>query len=1071
MDVLALIISLLIGLLSGFYLGRTPDKESDRVQVNKEVEKERQIRNQTQNQTQVDCQDPDGTIWNKQTRNDSNGSVEGNASAKKPANWLDSGIRTSEKTDTSMGTRPGQWSSSSYTSSPSLDSPLEVYADEAAVRNNIIDNGKGNVEGALTVMNQVGQAVITEMFLSKAVNVPPPMPSHASPVGGPIESTKSVEMIPLLRETSERLVVPPHRFEVSASSRRKKLVIVSLNLPINAFRNESGAWTVEWDQPRSDHMTPNLKMLTETMDVTWVGWPGVFVPKAEEDDFSELLEKFNCRPVFITQDLKLLFFDKCCKEILWPLLHYRMPASNVSFAKDWDLVWQGYTTANMLYSKQVSAFLENYNEMVWIHNYHLCLVPSFLRKKYPRAKVGFFLHTPFPTSDVFRCLPGRANILRGILCADLVGFHTYDYARHFLSSVKRVLDLEVETLPGGSLGITTNGRAVTIRISHVGIHSSIYSSTALLTSVEQRRNEIKAKYAGRTIILGFDEYDLVKGTILKFHAYEQFLAAHPEFRKSVVLLEIILGSFNAADEKLKLRAQVMEQVKLIQEKYGEEVLQLIEPPAGKMTLELNELVAYYGAAAVGLFTTFWDGLNIIPYEFTASQTESNPGALIVSEFMGCSRSLSGVLRVNPWKLDEVSDSIATALSMEETERKANHRRRYNYVMNHTLESWAYGFLSELEKSAQYCDELNLVQVGWGSNVSLIGLRKNFHHLNLEDVNMNFRHSHRRVLILDYDGTLTSETDRYLCRPSETLLKNLQTLCNDSRNVVFIISGRERKVLVDWFSSVKNLGLAPEKGCYIRWPGTEQWLMTHGVNARDWKDIALNLIQQYTDRTDGSYIEDKESAIVWHFEGADPEYGRMQASELAKFLQGVLSLHQVDVVKYDYNRILEVKPKGINKGMTTKAILHRLAKEVRDEIQQGLVKNPFFVLCVGDDRSDEDMFLALSASSPILQELTITRLGLESSSESIIIAPIVYTCCVGLKPSNASHYLHDPQEVLGVIEALTNSQHDSSDFALPIGLERRASQMDTSRPSALGGKIMRSGKGGVSNLAALGRMGN
>lgn len=272
----------------------------------------------------------------------------------------------------------------------------------------------------------------------------------------------------------------------------------------------------------------------------------------------------------------------------------------------------------------------------------------------------------------------------------------------------------------------------------------------------------REKYQGRCIIVGFDEYDLVKGTMLKFLAYEEFLSSHPELRKSVVLLEIINGSFNAATEKLELRKQVMEQVANIKKRFGDDVLQLIEPAEGKLSLDLIDLVAYYRAASVGLFTSFWDGLNIIPFEFTASQDEMNPGALIVSEFMGCSRALSGVFRVNPWKLSEVSEAIVTALAMDEEERRDNHRRRYNYVMNHTLESWAYGFLSDLEKSAEYCEDLNLVQVGWGSNVSLIGLRKNFHHLSPEDINIQFRQAHGRILIFDYDGTLTSETDRYVC---------------------------------------------------------------------------------------------------------------------------------------------------------------------------------------------------------------------------------------------------------------------------------------------------------------------
>jgi trehalose 6-phosphate synthase/phosphatase len=652
---------------------------------------------------------------------------------------------------------------------------------------------------------------------------------------------------------------------------RRRLVIVSFHLPITARKDAStGKWSVEWDAVRSNHMTPNLRMLNKHADVSWVGWPGVFVPRAEEEEFSDMLEKLQCRPVFLTPELKEAFFDRCCKGVVWPLLHYRMPTSDANFAKSWDAMWQSYTTANMLYSKQVSAIVENERDAIWIHNYHLFLLPSFLRKKMPRAKIGYFIHTPWPTSDVFRTLPGRANILRGILCSDLIGFHTYDYARHFLSSVKRVLDLEVESLPGGSLGVTYNGRAVCIRISHVGIPAEIYEEITAQAAVQQRSEQIRRENGGRAIIVGVDELDLVKGTLLKFQAFERFLAMHPEYRKHVVLVEVISGSYNTAQEQMVVRDQVMQEVSNIRRLYGDDVIRIVEPPAGKLWPELGELVAIYRAATVGLISTFWDGLNIIPFEFTASQDEHNPATLIVSEFMGCSRALSGVLRVNPWKLEEVSDAIHSALQMDPEERRGNHRRRHRYVMNHTLEAWANGFLQDLDKAAKHCDDLNLVQVGWGSNVCLIGLRKNFVHLDAGDINFHFRRASKRLMIFDYDGTLTSETDRYLCRPSDKLLSHLQALCRDPRNVTFIMSGRERKVLSHWFSSVRGLGLASEKGCFIRWPGSEQWQVTHGVKAHEWKPIALDLITQYTERTDGSYIEDKESAIVWHYEAADPE---------------------------------------------------------------------------------------------------------------------------------------------------------------------------------------------------------
>lgn len=914
--------------------------------------------------------------------------------------------------------------------------------------------------------------------LLDAAFVPPPVSPRNSSSSSSLSSSSSIEFPPSLSASGANSSddttspSPTSTFSFIEDGRRRRLVIVSLHLPISAQKGPDGQWSIEWDNPRSDHMTPNLRMLTETMDVTWVGWPGVFIPKSEEDEFTDLLEKFNCRPVYLTPELKEMFFDRCSKGLLWPLMHYRMPTTDPDFAKNWDTLWQAYTTANMFYSKQVSAIVESDRDFIWVHNYHLFLVPSFLRKKMPRARVGFFLHTPFPTSDVFRAVPGRANILRGILCSDLIGFHTYDYARHFLSSVRRVLDLEVESLPGGSLGVTYNGRAVCIRISHVGIPSEIYQQASVSEVVLARVEEIRKQFAGRKIVLGVDDYDIVKGTLLKFQAYERFLSTHPEYRREIVLVEIISNSYNSQAEKNLLRQQVMEEVENIHRLYGKDVLHIVEPPSGKFIMDVNELVAYYRSAHVGLISTFWDGLNLIPYEFTACQDEQNPAALIVSEFMGCSRSLSGVLRVNPWRLEEVSDAIVSALTMEPEELKGNHRRRCKYVMNHTLKSWAEGFLQDLEKAAKHCEDLNLVQVGWGSNVCLIGLRKNFQHLEADDINFNFRRANRRVLIFDYDGTLTSETDRYLCRPSDQLLGHLQNLCSDPRNIVFIMSGRERKVLSDWFSSVKNLGLASEKGCFVRWPGSEHWQITHSVDASEWKPIALELLQQYTERTDGSYVEDKESAVVWHFEAADVEFGRMQASELLKFLQNVLSLYHVDVVKYDYNRILEVKPKGINKGVTTKAILHRVALQLQQEQQSS--QAPVFILCVGDDRSDEDMFVAINSTS-VLQELNVVH-----SSSGSVLPPKIYTCCVGLKPSHASHYLHDPQEVLDTIEGLSTCS-DSAQSAFhqfPVSPQLNGSSKHSNLSSSISssssssssrtvrGSLTLGSKSGLSSLSSL-----
>jgi trehalose 6-phosphate synthase/phosphatase len=342
-------------------------------------------------------------------------------------------------------------------------------------------------------------------------------------------------------------------------------------------------------------------------------------------------------------------------------------------------MWQAYTAANALFASVVSHCLDSPTDTIWVHNYHLLLLPSFLRTKLPRAKIGLFIHTPFPSSDVFRVLPTRQNILSSMMASDLLGFHTFDYARHFLSCAKRVMDLDYETLPGGSLGIKALGRFVSILISHVGIDSEMFKHTASLDSVQAKVEALKLKYGSRRMIIGSSDLDSVKGGLLKFQAYDRFFHRFPQWVGQVVFVDLMLQRNQSLklDHEQDMNTLVRQTVEEIHRKYGPNVLDVLELHE---PLPLNDAVAYFNASDVCIVSQFWDGLNLLPFEYTVSQNESNPGALIISEFMGCSRTLNGVLRVNPWSLDSVAVALNVALNMSIEERKANHSRRLNYCM-------------------------------------------------------------------------------------------------------------------------------------------------------------------------------------------------------------------------------------------------------------------------------------------------------------------------------------------------------------------------------------------------------
>lgn len=787
--------------------------------------------------------------------------------------------------------------------------------------------------------------------------------------------TPSVDFRNRLNATREHLQETSH------------VIIVSCKLPVDLYYSESGEWTAVWRNERDIIANFHRVSLASSARLSFLGCPRSHVPVEHHSAVEELLEEMGCYPVFLTPKLFDTFFNEFCKGVLWPLFHYLTPALRTGFAKNWDRVWQAYQSVNMKFARAASLLVEDDSDVVWLHNYHLLLFPSFLRQKTPRCRLGLFMHTPFPTSDLFRCLPARANVLRSMLCCDLIGFHTYDYGRHFLSSIKRVLDLDFETVPGGVIGVPYYGRVVSIRINPAGILSPYFHKVAASDNVSSLIVDIKRGIeSNRRIILAVDELDAVKGTVCKIQAFGLFLKRFPELIDTVIFIQLLSRSSSCKSEQDSILNDINTEAGLIWEEYGKDVLRIID----FNSLHGDSLIAYYRAAHVGLLSTFWDGLNVCPLEYTVCQDASNPGCLIISEFMGCSRSLSGATSVNPWKLEEVADAINAALSFSIEQRRAYHTRRSEYIDRHSFQKWVSGFLRDLDRASGNSKALQFVQVGWGSNVRLIGLQSGFSHLSEEPVVSSYRASRSRLLLLDYDGTLNDAEDVLLAAPSSGLLSLLGDLSNDPANLVFIMSGRKRTLLEEWFGSIPTLGLAAEKGVFTREPKKKEWRLNVHSDDLSWKDAALELMNEYAERTDGSFVEPKEFSLVFHYEKADPDYGRMQGNELTKYLGRLLEPWPfIDVQRYDYHRIIEVRPRGVNKGFTSADILQ--SQEVR------LGSQPSFVLAIGDDRSDEDMFIALEDA-------------LERSDN-------LFTCCVGLKPSKARFYLHDSPEVLHQLQAM------------------------------------------------------
>ncbi|KAJ6845032.1 alpha,alpha-trehalose-phosphate synthase [UDP-forming] 6-like [Iris pallida] len=790
----------------------------------------------------------------------------------------------------------------------------------------------------------------------------------------------------------------------SPSSPRPRTIVVANHLPLRSRRGPGG-WEFDWDH---DSLLLQLKDSIPSMEFFFIGCLREEIPVSEQEELSQtLLDSFNSVAVFLPADLHSRFYHGFCKNHLWPLLHSLLPLSSTRFDRS---LFQSYVSVNKIFADKILEVINPDQDFVWVHDYHLMILPTFLRKRFNRVKLGFFLHSPFPSSEIYKTLPVREEILRALLNSDLIGFHTFDYARHFLSCCSRMLGLTYES-KRGYIGLEYYGRTVTIKILPVGIHMGQLGSVLSLPETETKVRELMNKFVDRekVIILGVDDMDIFKGINLKLLAMEQLLLEHPEWRGKAVLVQIANPARGKGKDVKEVQAESYAMAKQINKAYGQpgyEPVVLIDTP-----LEFYERMAYYAVAECCLVTAVRDGMNLIPYEYIiarqgneeldrvlgSGQSKPKKSMLVVSEFIGCSPSLSGAIRVNPWNIESVADAMDYALEMAEGEKQLRHEKHYRYVSTHDVGYWAKSFLQDLERTCRDHTRRRCWGIGFGLGFRVVALDPNFRKLSMEHIVSAYRRTKARAILLDYDGCLMPQAsiDK---SPSLKTIETLNKLCRDKNNLVFIVSARSRSTLSEWFSPCENLGVAAEHGCFFRLKRDEEWETCVAVADSSWKQIAEPVMKLYTETTDGSTIDEKETALVWCYEDADPDFGSCQAKELLDHLESVLTNEPVTVKSGSH--IVEVKPQGVSKGLVAERLLATMKE--RDLV-------PDFVLCIGDDRSDEDMFEAISTAM---------------AGPSLSPATEVFDCTVGRKPSKAKYYLDDTAEIVRMMEGLASVSEQS-----------------------------------------------
>jgi trehalose 6-phosphate synthase/phosphatase len=697
-----------------------------------------------------------------------------------------------------------------------------------------------------------------------------------------------------------------------------RLVIVSNRLPFTVtFKDGSPEF-----KPSAGGLTTGLwsyldrKALngSESPDFLWMGWPGAGVPPEQEAVVQAYgAEHFKSSPVFLPEDSMDRFYLGFCNKTIWPLFHYFPSLTNYE-----EEHWQEYRNVNRVFSEAVVKALRP-DDVLWIHDYHLMLLPGLVREKFPEMPIGFFLHIPFPSFEIFRMLPRawREEILEGLLGSSLIGFHTHDYARDFLTSVLRTSGYEHQM---GNL--TLRDRVVDVDTFPMGVEFDRFATAAASRETGLHVEELRKKCVGQKVIFSVDRLDYTKGLINRLRGYETFLKNNPQWHGKVVFIISVAPSRIGVDSYQAMKLELEQTVGRIVGDFGNVHWTPLVYQFRNLTFE--EIVPLYRLCDVALITPLRDGMNLVAKEFIASRPDQT-GVLILSEMAGAAKEMGEALIINPFHREDFSKALELALTMpvEEQIRRNQHLqerlRRYNVVR------WADDFVQALV-ATQKTEAARRARLLAGKAYS--------------GMIQQYRSANRRALLLDYDGTLVPfATEPKLAQPDAELIETLTALGSDPANQVAIVSGRPRQTLEKWFGKLP-VSLIAEHGVWLR-NKNDDWRMLKTMSA-DWKERVRPIFQLYVDRLPGALLEEKEFSLAWHYRRADPEQGSQRAKELLDDLAGYT--RNIDVQVFEGNKVIEIRNAGVNKGSAGLEWLSGVAAD--------------FILGVGDDWTDEDLFRAL-----------------------------------------------------------------------------------------------------------------
>jgi trehalose 6-phosphate synthase/phosphatase len=661
----------------------------------------------------------------------------------------------------------------------------------------------------------------------------------------------------------------------------------------------------------------NQKEQQPTNQNIWIGVP--CCSQSEWSKATEVMEEgyYQYLPVFANKKDYDLYYNGLSNSVIWPLFHY-FP----SYAEYNSQYFESYNSVNKAFLDVVMTSATE-NDIIWIHDYHLLPLAGMIREQLPHVTIGFFLHIPFPSYELFRLMPGKwqQHMLEGMLGADLIGFHTIEYASHFLQCVQMILGIENEKFI-----LKYKNRLVKTDVFPISIDFHHFNNAYNLKRVANLRKAYKEQFINKKIIFSVDRLDYTKGVQCRLKAYEHFLKTYPEFCGNVIFIMIIVPSRDHISKYNDRKREIDEFIGNINSRIG---TILWKPVIYQYThLDFEELIAMYTACDLALITPIRDGMNLVAKEFVASRKDKR-GVLLLSEMAGAAKELTDALTINPNDTEGIAARIKEGLTMDEEEQESRITQMQKRIEQYDVTAWAEDFMTQLEVIKQKQKDFEFMFLD------------NMSRRNIRD---KYVSSEKRLLILDYDGTLVSfHPTPDQSKPDQKLLGLLQTLTSDVHNTVYIVSGRDYQTLDAWLGHLP-LHIVSEHGAKQKKAFDPTWYTQQmGEMDDDWKETIETVMKKYEKRCANTFVETKEYAAVWHYRNADQEQAKIRASELFSELGNYTN--DLNIQVHAGNKIIEVRVKGVDKGNVVKRIL----KEDQYD----------FILACGDDYTDEDMFRVLA----------------------------------------------------------------------------------------------------------------